>query len=134
MSEFSTYFENAIIDLMRASAFTEVSAFVALFTDAASAGELEAGTLTNECAGATYARQASGLGAPADGVSSNGGEISFPAADAADWGTIGFVALMDNDTEGAGNVLMFSPLDADKAVGDGDTFKISIGDLTVTIT
>ena len=46
MSEFATYFENAIVNLMRNTAFTEVAVYVALFTDSASTAELEAGTLT----------------------------------------------------------------------------------------
>ena len=60
MSEFATYFENAIVNLMRATSFTEVNVYVALFTDSASPAELEAGTLTNEVSGGSYARQVDG--------------------------------------------------------------------------
>ena len=130
MSEFATYFENTIIDLMRNSAFTEVAVYVALFTDSASPAELEAGTLTNEVSGGSYARQLAGLSAPSDGASSNASDITFPQA-TADWGTVRYVALMD--AVSAGNVLMYSQLDADKVINNGDTFKINAGDLDVTV-
>ena len=131
MAEFATYMENVIINLMRNTAFTQVAAYVALFTSTATAAELEAGTLTNEVSGGAYARQLAGLSAPSDGASSNAAEITFPTA-TANWGTVAFAALMDALT--AGNVLMYSPLDANKVVNNGDTFKINLGDLDVTVT
>ena len=130
MSEFATYFENAIVNLMRNTGFTEVAVYVALFTDSASPAELEAGTLTNEVSGGSYARQLAGLSAPSDGASSNASDITFPQA-TADWGTVRYVALMD--AVSAGNVLMYSQLDADKVINNGDTFKINAGDLDVTV-
>jgi len=130
MSEFATYFENAIVNLMRNTSFTEVAVYVALFTDSASPAELEAGTLTNEVSGGSYARQLAGLSAPSDGTSSNASDITFPQA-TADWGTVRYVALMD--AVSAGNVLMYSQLDADKVINNGDTFKINAGDLDVTV-
>jgi len=38
------------------------------------------------------------------------------------------------DAVTAGNMIMWSALDASKAVGNGDTFKINAGDLDVTVT
>ena len=131
MAEFSTYMENVIINLMRNTAFTQIPAYVALFTSTATGAELEAGTLTNEVSGGAYARQLAGLSAPSDGVSSNGADITFPTA-TANWGTVAFVALMDAAT--VGNVLMYSALDVNKVVNSGDTFKINLGDLDVTVT
>lgn len=131
MAEFATYFENAIINLMRSTAFTEVAAYVALFTDVATDAELEAGTLTNEVSGGAYARQLAGLSAPSDGESSNAADITFPQA-TANWGTIKYAALMDASS--GGHVFMWSQLDATKVVNDGDTFKINLGDLDVTVT
>lgn len=130
MAEFATYFENAIINLMRNTGFTEVNVYVALFTDSASDAELEAGTLTNEVSGGSYARQSAGLSAPSDGASSNASDITFPQA-TADWGTIKYVALMD--VSSGGNILMWSQLDATKVINNGDTFKINAGDLDVTV-
>ena len=114
MAEFATYMENAIINLMRNIAFTQIPAYVALFKSPASDAELEAGTLTNEVSGGAYARQLAGLSAPSDGVTANAADITFPTAT-------------------AGNVLMWSLLDASKVVNNGDAFKINLGDLDVTV-
>lgn len=132
MAELSTYMEDRIVNFMRNVAITgQAAAYVALFTDAASVGGLEAGTLTGEVSGGSYARELAGLSASSDGTSSNAGDITFTTATAA-WGVITYVGLMD--ALSAGNVLMHSALDAPKTVADGDTFKINTGDLDVTIT
>ena len=131
MAEFSDYFENAIIDQMRNVAGPQVAVYVALFTSTATGAELEAGTLTNEVSGGSYARELARLTAGSGGLSSNAADITFTTA-TADWGEVAFVALMDAIT--AGNVLMYSPLDANKTVNNGDTFKINTGDLDVEIT
>lgn len=132
MSEFSTYFEDAIIDQMRNSAGPQVAVYVALFDDSCDAAQLEAGTLTNEISGTGYARELAGLSAPSDGTSSNASDITFTTAGAGGWGLVSFVALMD--AVSAGNVLMFSALDTAKQIDEGDTFKINAGDLDVTVT
>ncbi|MBA7648642.1 hypothetical protein ES703_56430 [subsurface metagenome] len=143
MAEFSDYMENKIIEVMRATDFTAVAAQVALFMAtsteegdlAALDAELEAGTLTKEvptAGGTLYERQAAGLGAASGGASSNEGAITFPTA-GADWGTVTHVALMDSDVEGAGNVFMWSRLDAFKTIANGDTFKINATELDVTV-
>ena len=131
MSEFSTYFENAIINLMRNTAFTQINAYVALFNTSADTSQLEAGTLTNEISGNGYARELAGLTAPSDGTSSNASEIAFTQATGS-WGTVRYCALMD--AVSGGNILMYTQLDADKTVDTGDTFKIAAGDLDVTVT
>ena len=130
MAEFSDYMENKIIEVMRATTFTAAAAYVALFTSTATGAEIEAGTLTNEVIGGAYARQLAGLSVPSNGTTSNAADITFPTA-TADWGTVGFVALMDSLT--GGNVYMYSALDANKIVNNGDTFKINLGDLDVTV-
>ena len=128
MAELSTYMEDRIVNFMRGVAITgQAAAYVALFTSDAG---LEGGVITSEVSGGSYARVLAGLSASADGVSANAADITFPTATAS-WGTITHVALMDAIT--AGNVLMHSILDASKTVGSGDTFKISAGDLDVTI-
>lgn len=132
MAKLSTYMEDRIINFMRNVAITgEAAVYVALFT--ADDG-LEAGTITSEVPDAhDYARQLAGLSASSDGVSANAGDITFPAANGGNWGTITHIALIDSGTHGAGNVIMHGALDASKAVNDGDTFKINAGDLDVTI-
>ena len=129
MADLSTYMEDRIINFMRNVAITgEAAVYVGLFT--ADDG-LEAGTITSEVTGGSYARELAGLSAAADGVSANAGDISFTTA-TAEWGLITHAALIDAIT--AGNVIMHSALAANKQVDIGDTFKILAGELDVTIT
>ena len=129
MADLSTYMEDRIINFMRNVAITgEAAVYVGLFT---ADGGLESGTLDNEVAGGSYARELAGLSAAADGVSANAGDISFTTA-TAEWGLITHAALIDALT--AGNVIMHSALAASKQVDSGDTFKILAGELDVTIT
>jgi hypothetical protein len=127
MAELSDYLEDRIVNFMRNVAVTgHAAAYVALYTAAPS----DAGGGT-EVSGGSYARQLAGLSAPSPaGVSANAADITFPTA-TANWGTVTHVGLFDAVT--AGNLLMWSPLDVNKTVNDGDTFKINAGDLDVTI-
>ena len=127
-ANFSTYFENAICNLMRDTAFAEFPAYVGLWT--ADDG-LEAGTITSECTGGSYARELCGFDAPADGVMDNGANITFTTATAA-WGTVTHFAVMDAVT--AGNVIMHGAVTAPRVVGDGDTAQININTLVITVT
>jgi len=129
MADLSTYMEDRIINFMRNVAITgEAAVYVGLFT--ADDG-LEAGTITSEVSGGSYARELAGLSASSDGVSANAGDITFTTA-TAEWGLITHAALLDALT--AGNVIMHSALAASKQVDNGDTFKILAGELDVTIT
>lgn len=129
MAEFSDYMENAIINQMRNVAGIQVAVYVALFT-ADTGLEADSGWAGTEVSGGSYARQLAGLSAASGGASSNAAAIEFPQATAS-WGTITHVALIDAVT--AGHVLMWSALDASKAVDNGDTFKIAVGDLDITV-
>jgi len=127
MAEFSDYLENKIIDhMLRNQAYTPpATIYLALFTTATD----DAGGGT-EVSGGAYARQAVSLSAASGGASENSADITFPTA-TADWGTVTHVALMDALT--GGNMLLHSPLDASKTVNNGDTFKITAGDLDVAV-
>mgnify|MGYP001573485016 FL=1 len=135
MSEFSDYYENTIINhLLRNQAFTPPAAvYVALFTAVTG---LEANNPTAEVLGGAYARQAVTLSAASGGATSNSADVTFPEATAS-WGTVSHVAIVDhatNITWGTNvNVLMWSALDVSKVVDSGDTFKINIGDLDITV-
>jgi len=135
MSEFSDYMENAIINQMRNVAGPQVAVYVALFT--ADTGLESDGPACAEVSGNAYARQLAGLSAGSGGLSSNAADIVFPTATPAGWGTVTHVALVDhatNVTWGTNvHVLMWSILDAQKAVDAGDTFKINAGDLDVSV-
>ena len=127
MAEFTDYAENKILNLMRDVAWTEFAAYVALFTVAPS----DAGGGT-EVSGGSYARQLAGLtaAAGAGGTTSNAADITFPTA-TGDWGTVTHIAIMDADS--GGNMIMHSVIDVEKIIGTGDVFKISAGDLDVTV-
>ena len=125
MAEFSDWMENKIIEVMRATTFTAAAAYVALYTVAPT----DAGGGT-EVSGGSYARQLAGLSVASAGASSNAADITFPTA-TADWGTVVACALFDAVT--VGNMYMWSLLDVSKTVASGDTFKLSAGDLDVTI-
>jgi hypothetical protein len=128
MAEFSDYMENKILDQMRNVAGVQVAAYLALFT-AVTGLEADTGWTATEVTGGSYQRQLAGLTAASGGASSNAADITFPQA-TADWGLITHCALMDAIT--GGHVLMWTPLDANKQVNNGDTFKINAGDLDVT--
>ena len=127
MAEFTDFLENKIIDhLLRNQAYTPpATVYLALFTTATS----DAGGGT-EVSGGAYARQAVTLAAASGGASSNTAEITFPQA-TADWGTVTHCALFDQLS--GGNMLMHTILDASKTVNNGDTFKMNIGDLDITV-
>ncbi len=61
----------------------------------------------------------------------NGSSITFAVA-SGDWGYVSGVAICDHETAGSGNMLVKAALTTPKIVGNGDTFKFNIGDLTVS--
>lgn len=129
MSEFSTYLENALYNhVLRNTTLTSpTTVYAALFDTSASLANLEAGTLTGEISGNGYARTAITFGAPTNGLGSNSGAVTFPAASGGNWGTIRYMAIMDASS--AGNVLMYTQLDADVVINDGNQFQFNTGDL-----
>jgi hypothetical protein len=140
MSASSDYLEAAVLNhVLRNTALTSpTTVYVALFTSDDSTGgtseNLEAGTLTNEVTtvGTAYARQSATFAAPSGGSCTTSATITFPAA-TANYGTVTHVAVMDGDTEGSNNVLMYGSLDSAKTIESGDTFQITAGNLTVSL-
>lgn len=127
MSEMSNYLENALINAtLRATTYTAPSTvYLALYlTDPTDA---DTGT---EVSGGSYARQSITFGAPSNGLTSNSAPIEFPAA-TAPWGTIRYIGIRDNVT--GGNLLYHTALDASKEIGTDDIFKITAGNLSVTL-
>jgi hypothetical protein len=137
MSAASNYLEAKLLDhALGTTTFTKPSAvYVALFTGSA-ASNLEAGTLSNEIttSGSAYARQTATFAAASSpgGTATTNATITFPTATAS-WGTVSYLAIMDSDTEGSGNVLFYGALDSSKLIETGDTFQIQSGNLTVTL-
>ena len=132
MSAMSTYLENALVNhVLRNTAYTTpgTTIYVGLikYYDAA---VVEAGTLTQEPSGGSYARvQVTAWDAASNGATQNTGAITFPTA-TGDWGGISGVIISDHAS--AGNVLLHGSLTSSRDVKNGDVFKFNAGDLDVT--
>ena len=127
MAEMSNYLENALINAtLRNTSYTSpATVYVALYTTDPT--DADTGT---EIAGNGYARQSVTFGAPANGASTNSTAVEFPQATGS-WGTVAYIGLRDAST--GGNLLYHSPLDASKTIATGDVFRISAGNLSVTL-
>jgi len=127
MAEMSNYLENALINgTLRATSYTApTTIYLALYTTDPT--DADTGT---EVSGTSYARQTITMGAPSNGVSTNSAAIEFPAAGGS-WGTVTHIGIRDALT--AGNLLYHTPLDASKAIATGDIFRVSVGNLSVTL-
>ena len=134
MSAASNYLENKVLDhVLKNTAYTQPSnLYVGLFlnTSTNAAANLEAGTLTDEVSGGSYARQSGAFSAASGGSASTSATITFPAA-SANWGTITHVAVMDALT--SGNVLFWGAVTTSKTIETGDTFQITSGNLTISL-
>lgn len=127
MAEISNYLENALINgTLRATSYTApTTTYLALYTNDPT--DADTGT---EITGGSYVRQAITFSAPSNGATSNSSAIEFPQA-TADWGTITHVGIRDAVT--SGNLLYHTPLDTSKAIANGDIFKITATNLSVTL-
>ena len=144
MSASSNYVEDRTLDFwLKAnsqSSTAPTTVYVALFNTDDSTGNtaelLEAGTLTTECTGGAYTRQAVTFGTITNGSVSNSGNLTWTTATDGNWGTITHVAVMDSDqsdSAGQGNVLFYGSLDTAREILQDDTFQITSGSLTITL-
>ena len=127
MAEMSNFLENALINAtLRATTYTSVATvYVSLWTS----DPTDAGSGT-EVSGGSYARTAVTFAAPSNGVTTNSADVTFPTATAS-WGTVGWIGI--NDAATSGNLLYHTALDTSKTIDSGDIFKISTGNLSVTL-
>ena len=127
MAEMSNYLENALINgTLRGTTYTApTTTFLALYTSDPT--DADTGT---EVSGGSYARQSITMGAPSNGASTNSVAIEYPQC-TADWGTVAFVGIRDAVT--GGNLLYHTALDTSKVIANGDIFKITAGNLSVTL-
>lgn len=135
MSAASNFLENALLDhvLGGGAAYTRpTTRFLALFTNTSgsAAANLEAGTLTDEVSGGSYVRKPITFNAASGGTSASAATVTFDAA-TANWGTITHVAVLDAAT--AGNVLFYGAVTTPKQIEVGDTFQVTAGNLTITL-
>jgi hypothetical protein len=127
MAEFSNYLENALINaVLRNTSYTSpTTVYVGLYTTDPT--DADTGT---EVSGGSYARTAVTFGAPSNGVSTNSADVTFPTCTAS-WGTVTHIGIHDAST--GGNLLFHTPLDTSKTIDSGDIFKITSGNLSVTL-
>jgi len=127
MAEMSNYLENALINAtLRNTSYTSpTTIYVALFTS----DPTDAGSGT-EVSGGSYARTSVTFAAPSNGVSLSNADCTFPQCTST-WGTVGWIGLYDALT--SGNLLYHTPLDSAKTIETQDIFKISSGNLSVTL-
>ena len=123
----SNYLENALINAtLRNTTYTSVATvYVSLWTS----DPTDAGSGT-EVSGGSYARTAVTFAAPSNGVTTNSADVTFPTCTAS-WGTVGWIGI--NDALSSGNLLYHTALDTSKTIDSGDIFKISTGNLSVTL-
>jgi hypothetical protein len=129
MAEMSNYLENALLNAtLNATTYTApATVYVSLWTS----NPTDAGDGT-EVTGGSYARTAVSF-ATASGTSGNvlnDADVTFPTATAS-WGVVGWIGI--NDAATAGNLLYHTALDTSKTIDSGDIFKISTGNLSVTL-
>ncbi|CAB5194536.1 hypothetical protein UFOVP177_17 [uncultured Caudovirales phage] len=127
MAEMSNYLEQALINgTLRGTSYTApTTTYLALYTNDPT--DADTGT---EITGGSYVRQAITFSSPSNGATSNSSAIEFPQA-TADWGTITHVGIRDAVT--SGNLLYHSALDTSKTIANGDIFKITSTNLSVTL-
>ena len=127
MAEMSNYLENALINgTLRGTSYTApTTTYLALYTNDPT--DADTGT---EITGGSYVRQAITFSSPSGGATSNSSAIEFPQA-TADWGTITYVGIRDAVT--SGNLLYHTALDTSKTISNGDIFKITSTNLSVTL-
>ena len=127
MAEMSNYLENALINAtLRNTSYTSpTTVYVALFTS----DPTDAGSGT-EVSGGSYARTSVTFAAPSNGVSVSNADCTFPQCTST-WGTVGWIGLYDALT--VGNLLYHTDLQSSKTIETGDIFKISSGNLSVTL-
>jgi len=129
MAEMSNFLENALLNAtLNATTYTApANIYVSLWTS----DPTDAGSGT-EVSGGSYARTAVSF-ATASGTSGNvlnDADVTFPTATAS-WGTVGWIGI--NDAATSGNLLYHTALDTSKTIDSGDIFKISTGNLSVTL-
>jgi hypothetical protein len=129
MAEMSNYLENALLNAtLNGTTYTApATVYVSLWTS----DPTDAGSGT-EVSGGSYARTAVSF-ATASGTSGNvlnDADVTFPTATAS-WGTVGWIGI--NDALTTGNLLYHTALDTSKTIDSGDIFKITTGNLSVTL-
>lgn len=79
-----------------------------------------------------YARTAITFGAAASRRVTQSAQVTFPQA-SGDWGTVTHWAVLDDNTHGAGNMLAHGAFGVSKAIVNGNTPSVAVGEVYVEI-
>jgi hypothetical protein len=138
MAAMSDYLEQQLINhIFRTSSYSKPSTIaIGLWTN--SLTDASDGSSSGEVTGASYTRTVLN---PADanwantsggnGTTNNLSALTWNAGE--DWGTITTIAVLDNSTLGAGNILFYGDLLAPRTILLGDTFQFDISGLLIQI-
>lgn len=137
----SDWLENVVLDSILGKSSTELSTgtvaatvYVALYNSTVNDTVT---SLTDECAGSTYAREAV-TNSSASWTNSTGGSkqnkvvVEFTTAAGSDWGTVQSFAIHDGNSTSAGNVYYWGDLTANQTIASGNTVRFSTGAIVVT--
>lgn len=137
----SDWLENVVLDSILGKSSTELSTgkvaatvYVALYNSTVNDAVT---SLTDECAGSTYAREAV-TNSSANWTNCTGGSkqnktaVVFTTAAGSDWGTIKSFAIHDGNSTSAGNVYYWGDLTANQTIASGNVVRFSTGAIVVT--
>ena len=68
-----------------------------------------------------------------NGFIQNSANITFNQAGKGGWGTIKAVAIVDSSDYGAGEILMYAPLEVEKSIGEGDVVQFIPSQLEISL-
>lgn len=135
MAGWTDYLKHKILDEVYGG--TAFSAPATLYLGLSTTTPAADGTGVTEPAGGSYARVAvtnNGTNFPSasGGAKANGTVITFPTATAS-WGTCTYWTLYDASS--GGNLLNYGAINGGtgKAIGSGDSAKVAVGDLDITM-
>ena len=128
MTAATNYLENALLNgVLDGTQYTVPAAvYLGLYTS----DPTETGVAGTEVSGGAYARTALSFAASSAGSSVTDVDCTFVEA-SADWGTVSHITVCDATS--GGNVLFYGALSASKTVNSGDVFKVTAGQLTITL-
>lgn len=138
MAGFNDYAEDEILDHVFGGGDYSRPATLYMAALKSAAADDDDGSTISEADFTDYARvaitnNATNFPAASGGAKSNGTEIAFPEAGAGSNNDLTHWALLDSGTLGAGNIIIAGAFDTTKNITDGDTLRIPVGDLDITL-
>ena len=134
--------EQLVLHIFRTGSYSAPGVLaIALLTTGAADGDtgiFSTGTGVEVTDANAYAREARNpLDANWDAVTGGNGQTANTAAitftqATGSWGTVSDMAIVDNTSHDAGNMLFYSAVDTGRTIDNGDTAEFAAGAITVT--